>query len=30
MGVANGAGEIVAPMTITDIFFLHERGTVMA
>jgi MFS family permease len=30
MGLANGAGEIVAPLTITDIFFLHERGTVMA
>lgn len=30
MGVANGAGEIVGPMTIADTFFLHERGTVMA
>ena len=30
MGVVNGAGEIVGPMTIADIFFLHERGTVMA
>jgi MFS family permease len=30
MGLANGAGECVAPITIADIFFLHERGTVMA
>jgi MFS family permease len=30
MGLVNGAGECVAPITIADIFFLHERGTVMA
>jgi MFS family permease len=30
MGLASGAGECVAPITIADIFFLHERGTVMA
>ena len=30
MGVFAGAGECVAPLTIADIFFLHERGTVMA
>lgn len=30
MGLASGCGECVAPITIADIFFLHERGTVMA
>jgi len=30
MGFAAGAGECLAPLTISDIFFLHERGTVMA
>lgn len=30
MGVASGAAEALAPLTIADIFFLHERGTVMA
>lgn len=30
MGLASGAGECLAPLTIADIFFLHERGTVMA
>lgn len=30
MGVASGAAEVLAPLTIADIFFLHERGTVMA
>jgi MFS family permease len=30
MGVAAGAAEVLAPLTISDIFFLHERGTVMA
>jgi len=30
MGFMAGAGECVAPVTITDIFFLHERGTIMA
>lgn len=30
MGFAAGAAEVLAPLTISDIFFLHERGTVMA
>lgn len=30
MGFAAGAGECLAPLTIADIFFLHERGTIMA
>ncbi|KAF2195068.1 MFS general substrate transporter [Zopfia rhizophila CBS 207.26] len=30
MGFASGAGETLAPLTISDIFFLHERGTIMA
>lgn len=30
LGIAVGAPEIVAPLTVTDIFFLHQRGTVMA
>lgn len=30
MGFAAGSGECLAPLTISDIFFLHERGTVMA
>ncbi|KAH6853726.1 major facilitator superfamily domain-containing protein [Chaetomium sp. MPI-CAGE-AT-0009] len=30
MGFAAGAAETVAPITIADIFFLHERGSVMA
>lgn len=30
MGTASGAAEVLAPLTISDIFFLHERGTVMA
>lgn len=30
MGVGSGASETLAPLTISDIFFLHERGTVMA
>lgn len=29
MGVAAGAAEVLAPLTIADIFFLHERGTFM-
>ncbi|KAF2684645.1 MFS general substrate transporter [Lentithecium fluviatile CBS 122367] len=29
MGVAAGAAEVLAPLTLSDIFFLHERGTVM-
>ncbi|KAK0384834.1 hypothetical protein NLU13_7312 [Sarocladium strictum] len=27
LGFAGGAGECLAPMTIADMFFLHERGT---
>ncbi|KAJ5112669.1 hypothetical protein N7532_000714 [Penicillium argentinense] len=30
MGIAAGAGECLAPITIADIFFLHERGTITA
>ncbi|KAL1965784.1 hypothetical protein VTN77DRAFT_5105 [Rasamsonia byssochlamydoides] len=30
MGLAAGAGECLGPLTIADIFFLHERGAVMA
>lgn len=30
MGFAAGSGECLAPLTISDIFFLHERGAVMA
>jgi MFS family permease len=30
MGVAGGAAEVLAPLTISDIFFLHERGSIMA
>ena len=30
MGIAAGAGECLAPITIADIFFLHERGAVTA
>ncbi len=30
MGFANGAAECLAPLTISDIFFLHERGAIMA
>jgi MFS family permease len=30
LGLASGAGECLAPLTIADIFFLHERGTIMA
>jgi MFS family permease len=30
MGFAGGAGECLAPLTIADIFFLHERGFVMS
>lgn len=29
MGLAAGAAEVLAPLTISDIFFLHERGTIM-
>lgn len=30
MGVASGAAECLAPLTISDLFFVHERGTIMA
>ncbi|GES65255.1 related to HOL1 protein [Aspergillus terreus] len=30
MGLAAGMSEVLGPLTIADIFFVHERGTVMA
>lgn len=30
MGFASGAAETMAPLSIADVFFLHERGAVMA
>lgn len=30
MGIGSGTGECLGPLTISDIFFLHERGTMMA
>ncbi|KAI6374364.1 hypothetical protein MCOR25_003153 [Pyricularia grisea] len=30
MGVGSGAAETIAPISIADIFFLHERGAIMA
>ncbi|KAJ9130221.1 MFS general substrate transporter [Pleurostoma richardsiae] len=30
MGFASGSAECLAPLTISDCFFLHERGTIMA
>lgn len=30
MGFGAGAAETIAPVSITDVFFLHERGFVMA
>lgn len=30
MGFCSGAGEVIAPITLSDIFFLHERGLFMA
>jgi MFS family permease len=30
MGFGSGAAETMAPLSIADIFFLHERGLVMA
>ncbi len=30
MGFGAGAAETLAPVSITDIFFLHERGTIMS
>lgn len=29
-GFGAGAAETIAPLTIADVFFLHERGAVMA
>lgn len=30
MGFFAGTGECVAPLTISDLFFLHERGLYMS
>ena len=30
LGFMAGSGECLAPLTISDIWFLHERGSVMA
>ncbi|KAI1128421.1 major facilitator superfamily domain-containing protein [Nemania abortiva] len=30
LGFGSGAAESLAPMTIADVFFLHERGAIMA
>jgi MFS family permease len=30
MGFAAGAGECLAPVTIADVYFLHERGAITA
>ncbi|KAF2968839.1 hypothetical protein GQX73_g4744 [Xylaria multiplex] len=30
LGFGSGAAETLAPLTIADVFFLHERGTIMA
>jgi MFS family permease len=30
MGFGSGAAETVAPLSIADVFFLHERGWIMA
>ncbi|KAH7145363.1 major facilitator superfamily domain-containing protein [Dactylonectria estremocensis] len=30
LGFSSGATECLAPLTISDTFFLHERGTIMA
>src|ERR1700738_907629 len=30
IGLTAGAGECLAPLTIADIWFLHERGQIMA
>ena len=29
MGFATGPPEVLGPLTISDIFFLHERGTMV-
>lgn len=30
LGLAAGAAECLAPLTIVDVFFLHQRGAIMA
>ena len=30
MGFASGVGECLAPLIIADLYFLHERGAIMA
>jgi MFS family permease len=30
LGIGSGAAETIAPLSIADVFFLHERGFVMA
>lgn len=30
MGFGAGAAETIAPITISDVFFLHERGAIMS
>jgi MFS family permease len=30
IGFGSGAAETIAPISIADVFFLHERGAVMA
>lgn len=30
MGFSSGAAETTVPLSIADIFFLHERGSIMA
>jgi MFS family permease len=30
MGIGSGAAETIAPVSIADVFFLHERGYVMS
>ena len=30
MGFGSGAAETMAPLSIADVFFLHERGLIMA
>ncbi|KAI0482200.1 major facilitator superfamily domain-containing protein [Xylariaceae sp. FL0804] len=30
LGIGSGAAETIAPLSIADVFFLHERGTIMS
>jgi hypothetical protein len=30
MGFGSGAAETMAPLSIADVFFLHERGLIVA